>query len=190
MVKLLFIYFRVTNSNLKNIKLPFELLTNSRFILDIQFYLFQFCLCLYHSDAEYDSFFEMPNSLWPLKLISKILWLFVIHKFMLRCQSDRIDVFNGDLCNLFGEKCMYIKSTLQYCRLSERAKGIMKTANRVEKGFMIFCKHVLRFSDVFRGHSKRTPAWNKLIFLTIWSILPIQIRKIYEHILKRAKTFT
>ena len=77
---------------------------------------------------------------------------------MLRCQSDRIDVFNGDLCNLFGEKCMYIKSTLQYCWLSERAKGIIKTASRVEKGFMIFCKDALRFSDVFRGHSKRTPA--------------------------------
>ena len=35
MVKLLFIHFRVTNSNLKNIKLNFQLLTQSRLILEI-----------------------------------------------------------------------------------------------------------------------------------------------------------
>ena len=39
MVKLLFFHFQVTNSNLKNIKLHFELLIQSRFILEIQFYL-------------------------------------------------------------------------------------------------------------------------------------------------------
>ena len=37
MVKLLFIHFRVTNSNLKNIKLHFELLTQSMLILEIVF---------------------------------------------------------------------------------------------------------------------------------------------------------
>ena len=39
MVKLLFLDFRVTNSNLKNTKLHFELLTQSVLILEIQFYL-------------------------------------------------------------------------------------------------------------------------------------------------------
>ena len=38
MVKVLFFHFRVTNLNLKNIKLHFELLTQSRVILEIQFY--------------------------------------------------------------------------------------------------------------------------------------------------------
>ena len=39
MVKLLFFQFRFTNSNLKNIKLHFELLAQSRLILGIQFFL-------------------------------------------------------------------------------------------------------------------------------------------------------
>ena len=39
MVKLLFFHFRVTNSNLKNIKLHYELLSQSRLMLEIQFYL-------------------------------------------------------------------------------------------------------------------------------------------------------
>ena len=39
MVKLLFSFFQVTNSNLKNIKLEFELLTYPRLILEIKFYL-------------------------------------------------------------------------------------------------------------------------------------------------------
>ena len=39
MLKLLFLHFRVINSNSKNIKLHFELLTQSRLILEIQFYL-------------------------------------------------------------------------------------------------------------------------------------------------------
>ena len=39
MVTLLFFHFRITNSNLKNINLHFELLTQSRLLLEIQFYL-------------------------------------------------------------------------------------------------------------------------------------------------------
>ena len=39
MVKLLFSFFQVTNSNLKNIKLDFELLTYPHLILEIKFYL-------------------------------------------------------------------------------------------------------------------------------------------------------
>ena len=39
MVKLLFFRFQVTNSNLKNIKLHFELLTQARLILEIRFYV-------------------------------------------------------------------------------------------------------------------------------------------------------
>ena len=39
MVKLLFFHFQVTNANLENIELHFELLTQSWLILEIQFYL-------------------------------------------------------------------------------------------------------------------------------------------------------
>ena len=39
MVKPLFSHFRVTNSNLRNIKLHFKLLILSRLVLEIQFYL-------------------------------------------------------------------------------------------------------------------------------------------------------
>ena len=41
MLKLLFSHFRVTSLKLKNIKLHFELLAQSRLILEIQFYLFK-----------------------------------------------------------------------------------------------------------------------------------------------------
>ena len=41
MVKLLFSHFRVTSLKLKNIKLHFELLAQSRLILEIQFYHFK-----------------------------------------------------------------------------------------------------------------------------------------------------
>ena len=39
MLKILFFHFRVSNSNLKNIKLHFELLTQSLLTLEIQFFL-------------------------------------------------------------------------------------------------------------------------------------------------------
>ena len=54
MVKLLFFYFRVTISNLKNIKLYFELLTHSRLILEIQFYL---CPVPFQGHQEKTTFF-------------------------------------------------------------------------------------------------------------------------------------
>ena len=53
MTKLLFFHFQVTNSNLENIKLHFELLTQSQFILETQIYLYLTCIESHQQEASF-----------------------------------------------------------------------------------------------------------------------------------------
>ena len=81
MVKLSFFHIRVTNSNLKIVKLHFEVQTQSRHILEIQFYLCPETLEGYQEKASL--FFWSSTKLNYLYIIISYLFQYLFSKLNL-----------------------------------------------------------------------------------------------------------